>query len=109
MGEFVLDLEEVVSVCILNWFAVREPMVDVLTIRSGMRESLQTFRALERLLTRVQSLVLSQVVLVLESLVAIHTFVGALVGMLIFVPSDRTLLGECLVALVTRVDPIDGD
>ena len=50
-------------------------MVDVLTIRAGMREALQTFRTLERLLARVKTAMFRQVVFVLESLVA----VGALV------------------------------
>ena len=50
-------------------------MVDVLTIRSRMREAFQTFRTLERLLAGVKATMFRQVVLVLESLVA----VGALV------------------------------
>ena len=50
-------------------------MVDVLTIRSRMREAFQTFRTLERLLARVKATMFRQVVFVLESLVA----VGALV------------------------------
>ena len=50
-------------------------MVDVLTIRSRMREAFQTFRTLERLLAGVKATMFRQVVFVLESLVA----VGALV------------------------------
>ena len=46
-------------------------MVDVLTIRAGMREALQTFRTLERLLARVKTAMFRQVVFVLESLVAV--------------------------------------
>ena len=50
-------------------------MVDVLTVRSGVREALQTFGTLERLLTGMKSTMFRQVMFVLESLVA----VGALV------------------------------
>ena len=55
--------------------AVRETVVDVLTVRSGVREALQTFGTLERLLARMKSTMFRQVMFVLESLVA----VGALV------------------------------
>ena len=50
-------------------------MVDVLTIRSGVREAFETFGTLKRLLARVQTTMLRQVVLVLESLVAVGAFV----------------------------------
>ena len=56
---------------VLVRLAVREPVVDVLGIRAGVGESLETFGALERLLSGVESLVLRQMVLVLEGLVAV--------------------------------------
>jgi hypothetical protein len=54
-------------------------MVNVLTVRAGMRKSLETFWALKRLFSRVKPPVLGQVVLVLESLVAVGTLVWSLV------------------------------
>ena len=54
-------------------------MVDVLAVGAGVREALQALGALERLLAGVQPLVLGQVVLVLERLVAVGALVGALV------------------------------
>ena len=50
-------------------------MVDVLTIRSRMREAFQTFRTLERLLAGVKATMFRQVVFVLESLVAVRALV----------------------------------
>ena len=52
-------------------------MVDVLTIRAGMREALQTFRTLERLLAGVKTAMFRQVVFVLESLVAVGALMRA--------------------------------
>ena len=60
-------------------------MVDVLTIRSRMREAFQTFRTLERLLAGVKATMFRQVVLVLESLVA----VGALVRTRVWKKKDK--------------------
>ncbi len=54
-------------------------MVDVLAVGARMREALEALGALERLLPGVQALVLRQVVLVLESLVAVRTLVRPLV------------------------------
>lgn len=53
-------------------------MVHVLAVRTAVGEALQTLKTLERLLAGVESLVLSQVVLVLEGLVAYVTLVGSL-------------------------------
>ena len=61
-------------------------MVDVLTIRSRMREAFQTFRTLERLLAGVKATMFRQVVLVLESLVA----VGALVRTRVWKKKTKT-------------------
>ena len=55
--------------------AIRETVVDVLTVRSGVREALQTFGTLERLLTGMKSTMFRQVMFVLESLVAVGTLV----------------------------------
>lgn len=60
-------------------------MVDVLTIRSRMREAFQTFRTLERLLAGVKATMFRQVVLVLESLVAVGALVRTSVRVLVFV------------------------
>ena len=65
--------------------AVRETVVDVLTVRSGVREALQTFGTLERLLARMKSTMFRQVMFVLESLVA----VGALVRTRIWKKNPR--------------------
>lgn len=53
-------------------------MVHVLAVRTAVGEALQTLKTLERLLAGVESLVLSQVVLVLEGLEAYVTLVGSL-------------------------------
>lgn len=50
--------------------AIAEPVVHVLTVRARMGEALQALRALEGFLATVQTLVLRQVMLVLERLVA---------------------------------------
>jgi len=60
-------------------------VVDVLTIRSRMREAFQTFRTLERLLAGVKATMFRQVVFVLESLVAVGALVRASVRVLVFV------------------------
>ncbi len=52
-------------------------MVDVLGVRAGMGESLLALGALEGLLAAVEPPVLGEVVLVLESLVAVPTLVRA--------------------------------
>ena len=54
--------------------AIRETVVDVLTVRSGVREALQTFGTLERLLTGMKSTMFRQVMFVLESLVAVGNY-----------------------------------
>ena len=54
-------------------------MVDVLAVGAGVREALEALGALKRLLARVQPLVLRQVVLVLERLVAVGALVRSLV------------------------------
>lgn len=59
-------------------FAVRVPMVHVLTERTRMREFLQTFLALEWLLAGMQSLVFGQMVLVFKCFWTILTFVWTL-------------------------------
>ena len=67
---------------VVHWYrlisvglAIRETVVDVLTVRSGVREALQTFGTLERLLTGMKSTMFRQVMFVLESLVAVGTLV----------------------------------
>ena len=54
-------------------------MVDVLAVRARVGEAFEALWALERLLARVESPVLGEVVLVLERLVAVRALVGALV------------------------------
>lgn len=58
--------------------AYREPVVHVLAVGAGVGELLEALEALEGLLAGVQSLVLRQVVLMLESLWAHLAFVRSL-------------------------------
>lgn len=59
-------------------FAVRVAVVHVLAVGTRVRESLQTLAALEWFLAAVQSLVLCEMVFVLEGLWTLDAFVGAL-------------------------------
>jgi hypothetical protein len=54
-------------------------VVDVLAVRTRVGEPLEAFWTLERLLPGMEPSMFSQMVLVLESLVAIATFVRTLV------------------------------
>lgn len=76
-------------------------MVHVLAVRAGMRESLETLLALKGLLAAVKSLVLGEVVLVLESLAAHITLVWSLARVFVLVTRQRALLAESLITLVT--------
>ena len=60
-------------------FTVGESVIDVLTVGAGVREPLETLWALKRFLSGMKSLVLGQVVLMFESLVAVGTFVRPLI------------------------------
>lgn len=53
-------------------------MVHVLAVRTAVGEALQTLETLKRLLARMESLMLCQVVLVLEGLEAYIALVGSL-------------------------------
>jgi len=78
-------------------------VVHVLAVGAAVREALAALAARERLLARVQPLVLGQVVLVLEGLVARVADEGPNARVLVLVARQRGLLGEHLVALVARV------
>ena len=75
----------------------------MLAVGAAVREALAALAARERLLARVQPLVLGQVVLVLEGLVARVADEGPNARVLVLVARQRGLLGEHLVALVARV------
>ncbi len=83
--------------------AVLVAVVHVLAVGAAVREALAALAARERLLARVQPLVLGQVVLVLEGLVARVADEGPNARVLVLVARQRGLLGEHLVALVARV------
>lgn len=57
---------------------VRITMIHVLAVGAGVREALEALGALEGLFAAVQTLMFSQVMLVLERSWTLHTFVGPL-------------------------------
>ena len=61
------------------WFAVRESVVNMLTVGARVRESFEAFWTLERFFSGVKSSVLGQVMLVLESLVTVAAFMRSLI------------------------------
>ena len=72
--------------------AVGEPVVDVLAVGAAVGEPFVTLGALEGFLPTVQSLVLRQVVLVLESLVAFRAFMWTQVCKIEFVKHFQSQL-----------------
>ena len=56
-------------------FAVRKAVIYMLTVRAGMRKSFETLWTLKRLLPGMKPFVFGKVMLVLESLVTVRTFI----------------------------------
>ena len=56
-------------------FAVRKAVIYMLTIRAGMRKSFETLWTLKWLLPGMKPFVFGKVMLVLESLVTVRTFI----------------------------------
>lgn len=78
-------------------------MVHVLAVRAGMGEALQTLATLERFLATVQTLMLGQMMLVLERFWTFHALVRTLARMFVLVPLQGAVLAERLVTLITDV------
>ena len=67
------------SILVSVWLAVGKSVVNVLTVRSWVRESLKTFWTLKRFFAWVESSMFCQVMFVLESLVAVEALVRTLI------------------------------